>query len=73
MPRFRPPSIPPGLRVRCARAQIRPGMIDRDHAAFAERCKLPNRPEAEAQLLLLPEPVRDAVLRWTGGGSEARP
>jgi len=38
--------------------------IDRDHAAFAERVKLPNRPEAEPQLLLLPEPVRDAVLGW---------
>lgn len=121
-----PDPIPPDLRVRCARAQIRPGMeeeaerwmqmlddrhaeavetlerervaveivfrerdehgdwlvwvmiqgeggkssadspfpIDHDHAAFAERCKLPNRQEAEPQLLLMPEPVRDAVLRW---------
>lgn len=123
-----PESIPPGLCVRCARAQIRPGMekeaerwmqmlndrhaeavrtlerervaveivfrgrdehgdwlvwvmlhgegsesiadspfaIDHDHAAFAERCKLASRPEAEPQLLLMAEPVRDAVLRWAG-------
>jgi hypothetical protein len=125
MSHSRPESIPPGLRVRCARARIRQGMeheaerwmqmlndrreeaiqtlerervaieivfrerddegvagvgddpghggasiddsafdIDRDHAAFAERVKLPNRPEAEPQLLLLAEPVRDAVLEW---------
>jgi hypothetical protein len=38
--------------------------IDREHAAFAERVKLPNRPEAEPQVLLLPDPVREAVLRW---------
>jgi hypothetical protein len=123
---LRTTSIPPGLRVRCARARIRPGMeeeaerwmqmlndrhaeavrtlerervavevvfrerdddgdwliwvmiqgeggdsiaespfsIDRDHAAFAERCKLPNQPEMDAQLLLLPAPVLDAVLGW---------
>jgi hypothetical protein len=41
-----------------------PFEIDRDHAAFAERVKLPNRPEAEPQLLLLAEPVRHAVLQW---------
>jgi nuclear transport factor 2 (NTF2) superfamily protein len=41
-----------------------PFAIDRDHAAFAERVKFPNRPEAEPQVLLLAEPVRDAVLRW---------
>jgi hypothetical protein len=41
-----------------------PFEIDRDHAAFAACVKMPNRPEAEPQLLLLPEPVRDAVLRW---------
>jgi hypothetical protein len=41
-----------------------PFEIDREHAAFAERVKLPNRPEAEAELLLLAEPVRDAVLQW---------
>ena len=42
-----------------------PFQIDRDHAAFAGRVKLPNRPEAEPQLLLLAGPVRDAVLAWT--------
>jgi hypothetical protein len=41
-----------------------PFEIDRDHAAFASRVKQPNRPEAEPQLLLLADPVRDAVLRW---------
>jgi hypothetical protein len=41
-----------------------PFEIDRDHAAFAERVKLPSLPEAEPQLLLLAEPVRHAVLRW---------
>jgi hypothetical protein len=41
-----------------------PFEIDRAHRAFAERVKLPNRPEAEPRLLLLPEPVRDAVMRW---------
>jgi hypothetical protein len=45
-----------------------PFAIDRDHAAFAERCKLPNEPEMEPQLLLLPEPVREAVLRWAATG-----
>lgn len=122
----RPTSIPPGLRVRCVRARIRPGMeaeaqrwmqmlndrepeavqtlerervaleavfrerddegewlvwvmlqgddgesiedspfdIDRDHLAFAERVKGPNRPEAEPQVLLMPKSVRAAVLRW---------
>ena len=45
-----------------------PFAIDHDHVAFAERVKLPNRPEAEPQLLLLAAPVRDAVLRWTRAG-----
>ena len=45
-----------------------PFQIDRDHADFADRVKLPNRPEAEPQLLLLAEPVREAVLRWTMPG-----
>jgi hypothetical protein len=45
-----------------------PFEIDHDHAAFAERVKLPNRPEAEPQLLLFPDPVRDAVLRWATAG-----
>jgi hypothetical protein len=41
-----------------------PFEIDRDHAAFADRVKLPNRLDAEPQLLLLADPVREAVLRW---------
>ena len=44
-----------------------PFEIDRDHLAFAERVKMPNRPEAEPQALLMPVPVRDAVLRWALG------
>jgi hypothetical protein len=42
-----------------------PFAIDRDHRAFAERVKEPNRPDAEPQALLMPAPVRDAVLRWS--------
>jgi hypothetical protein len=41
-----------------------PFEIDREHAAFAERCLLPREPEAEPLVLLLPQPVRDAVLAW---------
>jgi hypothetical protein len=41
-----------------------PFEIDRDHAAFVTRCTLPNRRELEPQLLLMPQPVRDAVQRW---------
>lgn len=38
--------------------------IDRDHDAFARRTKEPGWVEAEPQLLLLPAPVREAVLGW---------
>lgn len=38
--------------------------IDRDHLAQAKRTKDPGWTEAEPQLLLLPGPVRDAVLAW---------
>jgi hypothetical protein len=38
--------------------------IDRDHLAQARRTKEPGWVEAEPQLLLLPEPVRRAVLDW---------
>jgi hypothetical protein len=31
---------------------------------------MPNGTEAEPQLLLMPRPVRDAVLEWSLGGSE---
>jgi hypothetical protein len=41
-----------------------PFEIDREHAAFADRCLLPREPEAEPLLLLLPAPVRDAVVAW---------
>jgi hypothetical protein len=41
-----------------------PFEIDRDHAGFAERVTVRNRPDAERLLLLFGEPVRDAVLRW---------
>lgn len=38
--------------------------IDRDHEAQARRTKEPGWVEAEPQLLLLPDPVRRAVLAW---------
>ena len=38
--------------------------IDRDHEAQARRTKEPGWVEAEPQVLLLPEPVRQAVLAW---------
>jgi hypothetical protein len=38
--------------------------IDRDHEAQARRTKEPGWIEAEPQVLLLPDPVRRAVLAW---------
>jgi len=38
--------------------------IDRDHDAQARRTKEPGWVEAEPQVLLLPDPVRRAVLAW---------
>lgn len=38
--------------------------LDRDHEAQARRTKEPGWVEAEPQLLLLPDPVRRAVLSW---------
>jgi len=38
--------------------------IDRDHEAQARRTKQPGWVEAEPQVLLLPDPVRRAVLAW---------
>jgi Family of unknown function (DUF6176) len=38
--------------------------IDRDHFEQAKRTKEPGWTEAEPQLLLLPDPVRKAVLSW---------
>jgi hypothetical protein len=38
--------------------------IDRDHMAQARRTKEPGWVEAEPQVLLLPDPVRKAVLAW---------
>lgn len=38
--------------------------IDRDHLEQAKRTKEPGWIEAEPQLLLLPNPVRKAVLSW---------
>ena len=39
--------------------------IDLDHQAQARRTKEPGWVEAEPQVLMLPEPVREAVLAWT--------
>ncbi len=42
-----------------------PGLpIDRDHIEQAKRTKEPGWVEAEPQVLMLPEPVREAVLGW---------
>jgi hypothetical protein len=38
--------------------------IDRDHVAQGRRAKEPGWVEAEPQVLLLPDPVRQAVLGW---------
>jgi hypothetical protein len=38
--------------------------IDRDHLAQAKRTKEPGWVEAEPQVLMLPDPVRKAVLDW---------
>jgi len=38
--------------------------IDLDHQAQAMRTKEPGWVEAEPQVLMLPEPVRQAVLGW---------
>ncbi len=38
--------------------------IDLDHQSQARRTKVPGWVEAEPQVLLLPEPVRRAVLDW---------
>jgi hypothetical protein len=39
--------------------------IDRDHDAIGRRVKEPGWVEAEPQFLLMPGPVREAVLNWT--------
>lgn len=41
--------------------------IDRDHMAFAARAKVPGHDTARTELVLMPAPVRDAVLRWAAG------
>jgi hypothetical protein len=38
--------------------------IDRDHLAAAKRTKHPGWVEAEPQVLMLPDPVRKAVMDW---------
>lgn len=38
--------------------------LDRDHAEKRDRTIEPGWTEAEPQLLLLPDPVREAVLSW---------
>ncbi len=38
--------------------------IDRDHVEQAKRTKEPGWVEAEPQVLMLPDPVRQAVLEW---------
>jgi hypothetical protein len=38
--------------------------IDRDHVEQGMKVKEPGWVEAEPQVLMLPDPVRDAVLKW---------
>ena len=38
--------------------------IDRDHIEAADRVKEPGWVEAQPQVLMLPDPVREAVLAW---------
>ncbi len=38
--------------------------IDRDHVAMARRVKEPGWVEADPQVLMLPDPVREAILAW---------
>lgn len=38
--------------------------IDRDHDEMGRRIKEPGWVDAEPQVLLLPEPVRDVVMEW---------
>lgn len=38
--------------------------IDRDHIAFSRRCKEPGWDEMELEVLLVPEPVRQAMRAW---------
>lgn len=38
--------------------------IDRDHNEIGQRVKEPGWVEAEPQVLLLPAPIRDALMRW---------
>jgi hypothetical protein len=45
--------------------------IDRDHVAFAERAKIPGHEKAQTEVLLLPEPVRQAVMAWATGKRES--
>ena len=50
--------------------------IDRDHQEIGGRVKAPGWVEAEPQLLLLPAPVKAAVLAWSLGnnpGLDRRP
>ena len=44
--------------------------IDRDHLEQAKRTKHPGWVEAEPQVLLLPDPVRRAVLEWALGPAQ---
>lgn len=84
----RPASIPPGLIVELSRAKVKPGAhaegeggagldldlpIDRDHVEQAMRTKEPGWVEAEPQVLMLPDPVREAVLAWALRGESSAP
>jgi len=46
--------------------------IDRDHAAQSRRTKEPGWTEAQPQVLLLPGPVRDAIMSWAVRAEDVR-
>jgi len=46
--------------------------IDRDHAAQSRRTKEPGWTEADPQVLLLPGPVKDAIMSWAVRAEDVR-
>jgi len=46
--------------------------IDRDHAAQSRRTKKPGWTEADPQVLLLPGPVKDAIMSWAVRAEDVR-
>jgi hypothetical protein len=43
--------------------------IDREHVAFAQRAKIPGHQKAATEVLLMPAPVREVVMKWAARGA----